>query len=486
MNTGADFSARYFDDGQLNGALIVDPVGAAPARDQIFVIQFYVPQKDSAGNPNFTNSVLTFNGRPWPYTERMEYQQGDSVRWRFINASADVHPLHLHGFYFRVTSRGDLQRDTLYSRAQERMGVTEFFEEQTTATLSWKADRPGGWIFHCHLSFHVTPVPKLGKEMLSDSAMAKLLFGAPDMDEMHEMGDSHAEKGMGNLMIAMTIKPSATWKPYVGPRERLRLYIQTDSTPADTARRFGYALAKGSEMPGENDVQWPGPPIILHKDQPTSIMVINRSTEPSQVHWHGLEIDSYYDGVAGISSNGGMVSPMIFPRDSFEVTLIPPRSGSFMYHTHINDIRQQSHGLYGPIVVLDSGERWNPESDLIFQVGTDPTVTAILNGSASPPAMTLHAGTPYRVRLMNITLDVPFNQLWLTSSTGLFPLWTPLAKDGYDLPEWQRDPRQARQRVSIGETYDFSITFPGPGEYEMQGRFGSGTIYGRQVIHVVK
>ena len=486
--TGADFGDRFFEDGQLNGALIVDPVGAAPRPDRVFVVQFYVPQKDSLGGPNFTNSLLTFNGVPWPYSERLTYAQGDSVHWRFINASADVHPLHLHGFYFRVTARGDNQRDTLYTEAEERMAVTEFFEEQATADLSWMADRPGGWIFHCHLSFHVLPNPVLGEGMLSDEAALKKMFAGmevPDDDELHMMGN-HAEVGMGGLLLAMTITPSAAWKPYAGPRERMHLFIQTDSTPADTARRFGYALSRGNEMPPDHTVQWPGPPIVLHKDQPTSIMVVNRSTEPSQVHWHGLEIDSYYDGVAGISSNGGMVSPMIMPRDSFEVTVTPPRSGSFMYHTHINDLRQQSHGLYGPIIVLDAGETWDPATDLTFQVGTDPSDTPILNGSAAPPPLTLKVGTRYRMRLMNITLDVPFNELWLTADNGAAPLWTPLAKDGFDLPEWQRGRKRARQSVSIGETFDAGITFTRPGEFEMQGRTGSGFIYARQVIHVVK
>ena len=490
--TGVAFGDRYFDDVQLNGALIVDPVGAPPPSDRIFVIQWYVPLKDSTGGPDLNATWLfTFNGMPWPLDERMTYAQGDSVRWRFINTTADVHPLHLHGFYFRINARGDMQRDTVYWPGQQRMAVTELMDEGTTMDLSWLASRPGAWIFHCHLNWHVIPNPPLGDAILADSVRLRELFSAPDMSEMSHMMKggsmpSHAETGMGGLVIAINIKPSATWKPYTGPRERLRLYIQSDSQPGDTLRKFGYALATGNEMPAANAVQWPGPPIILHKGRPTSIWVINRSTEPSQVHWHGLEIDSYYDGVAGLSSNAGMVSPMIMPRDSFEVTVTPPRAGSFMYHTHINDMRQQSHGLYGPIVVLDSNETWDPAHDLIFQSGTDPTDSPILNGSTAPAPLTLHAGTPYRIRLMNISLDVPFNELWLSAPSGASLVWTAVAKDGYDLPEWQQVKMLARQRVSIGETYDFRVTFPAPGDFAMEGRSGSGRVYARQAITVVK
>lgn len=486
---GVAFDDRLFDDAELSGALIVDSVGARPGRDRVFVVQWYIPGVLKDSTPNAGNSFFTFNGRPWPYTERLTYSQGDSVHWRFINATPDVHPLHLHGFYFRVNARGDFQRDTVYWKAQQRMGVTELMAGGTTMDMSWLADRPGGWIFHCHLNFHVVPNPTLGSGMLSDSARVHELFAAPTMPGMgdgHAMGN-HAEKGMGGLLLAMTIKPSAAWKAYTGPRERLRLFIQTDSLPGDTARKFGYALAHGNEIPPEHAIRWPGPPIILHRSQPASIWVVNHIAEPSQVHWHGLEIDSYYDGVAGLSTSGGMVSPMIMPRDSFEVTVTPPRAGSFMYHTHINDLRQQSHGLYGPIIVLDSGQTFDPESDLIFLVGTNVADNPVLNGGDSLlPAMTLKSGKPYRVRLMNITLDMPNNQFWLSAADASSPQWVPLAKDGFDLPVWQRTSRFAHQRVSIGETYDFQVTFPVPGAYAFEGRFGDGAIYARQPIHVVK
>src|SRR3712207_7271016 len=46
-------------------------------------------------------SGFTINGRAWPHTERLRYDIGDPVRWRIINLSTQVHPMHLHGFYFR-------------------------------------------------------------------------------------------------------------------------------------------------------------------------------------------------------------------------------------------------------------------------------------------------------------------------------------------------------------------------------------------------
>lgn len=486
--TGAAFADRYFEDSQLNGAIIVDPAVGTPKPDRVFVVQLFVPQKNKDGTPNFNNAFLTFNGRPWPQTERLQYAQGDSVHWRVINASADVHPLHLHGFYFRVTARGDNQRDTTYWKAQERMAVTELMDEQQTMDIAWFADRPGGWIFHCHLNFHVLPNPPLGDKMLSDSARTAQIYGAPAMDDMAHMSNvqNHAEMGMGGLLLAIDVKPKGEWHAFNGARERFHLFIETDSQPKDSVRHFGYVLSADNDKNEDHKIRWPGPPIVLHRGRPTSIMVVNRATEPSQVHWHGLEIDSYYDGVAGLSKSGGKVSPMIMPRDSFEVTVTPPRAGSFMYHTHINDLRQQSGGLYGPIIVLDSGATWDRAHDHIFQIGSDTSGIPILNGSRTPPELTLYADERYRLRLMNISLDVPFNEFTLKDATGVNVRWTPIAKDGFDLPSWQRTATRKPASVSIGETRDVTVSFATPGEYTMAGQFPNGTVFAKQLIHVLK
>jgi len=58
------------------------------------------------------------------------------------------------------------------------------------------------------------------------------------------------------------------------------------------------------------------------------------------VHWHGLEIESYYDGVVGVSGVEEHLTPMIAPGDSFQMRITPPRPGSYIYHTHVNEIRR--------------------------------------------------------------------------------------------------------------------------------------------------
>ena len=99
------------------------------------------------------------NGLSWPHTERLSYTVGDTVRWRLINTSADP-PMHLHGFYFRVDSRGDGTGDTTYARAAAAVVVTELMAQGQRIASSGSRNGDGNWAFHCHippLSSHVHP-----------------------------------------------------------------------------------------------------------------------------------------------------------------------------------------------------------------------------------------------------------------------------------------------------------------------------------------
>jgi hypothetical protein len=88
----------------------------------------------------------------------------------------------------------------------------------------------------------------------------------------------------------------------------------------------------------------------------------------------------------------------------------------------------------------------------------------VINGRSAPvPALppgptptVLRAGARNRLRLINIT-PASF-ALTFVLTDGFAPVqWMPLAKDGADLPQSQRRRREARQLVSVGETYEFEI-----------------------------
>ncbi len=137
-------------------------------------------------------------------------------------------------------------------------------------------------------------------------------------------------------------------------------------------------------------------------------MVVNRTPEPTAVHWHGIELESYFDGVAGFSGSGTRLAPVIAPGDSFEARFTPPRAGTFIYHTHVDELRQQPAGLAGALIVLEPGAQYDAATDLIVLISSPSDSAAelrsvLLNGSLSPAPLELRAGVPYRVRLINIT-----------------------------------------------------------------------------------
>ncbi len=480
---GTAFADRVYHDSQLNGAFVVDPAGSSPtATDRVFVISWWVQARTPGGDPDVAQEIFAINGRPWPHTERLTYAVGDSVHWRVINASADVHPLHLHGFYFRVDARGDAARDTTYWPNQRRMAVTEFSRPGTTMRIAFQPDRPGGWVFHCHLNWHVIANPGVGEFMTPTPDRDKEVTSRHAAHDPH----NHVEQRMGGLMMALTITPPQGYAPRHVARRTMRLFVNEErgALPAGQMHpRFAYVLQEGDAMPSPDSLQSPGSTLVLTRGEPTTIRVFNRTRQPTAVHWHGLELESPFDGVVGVGGMPGMPTHAILPGDSFDVHITPPRAGSFMYHTHIDEIVQHSGGLWGAFIVLEPGEQWNPERDVIFQIGEAPGFENILNGTTTHDTRVLEGGTPYRFRLMNISMGGPGLEYWLVRE-GAPVRWTPIAKDGFDFPAVQRRERTAKQPLSIGETIDMQVELT-PGEYALEVRRSNGSLFTKVPIKVI-
>jgi FtsP/CotA-like multicopper oxidase with cupredoxin domain len=480
--TGSPFDERLYEDSQLSGALIVDQAGrSGSARDRVMVMGLLFDGKDAEGEPDFAGEFLVINGRPWPYTERLIYEMGDSIRWRLINATPKPHPMHLHGFFYRVDARGDLARDTIYWPAQRRMAVTERMGGGTTMAMTWSPDRPGGWIFHCHLSWHVIANASLGPGRESaEERDEHLLRGHHDGDP-----NRHVLEGMGGLTMGIYVEPPEGWQVDEPKRRELRLFIQSDSTAGDSRPRFGYVLQQSYLEPASDSVPVPGSTIVLWRGEPTAITVINRSGEASQIHWHGLEIESYFDGVAGVGGYPNRLTPAIAPGDSFEMRITPPRAGSYMYHTHVNDIRQQGAGLYGAFIVLEEDQAWDPETDRIVLISSSRDFDVLLNGTREPEPVFMQTQQTYRLRLMNITVQNANIHVRLVRD-GAPVHWLPIAKDGWDLPPHQRVPTVSDQMISIGETLDVEYEPGTAGELQLEIRSGEGSLILAQPVRVVE
>jgi FtsP/CotA-like multicopper oxidase with cupredoxin domain len=242
------------------------------------------------------------------------------------------------------------------------------------------------------------------------------------------------------------------------------------------------------------------PTLYLTRNEPVAITVVNRLHEYTAVHWHGMELESYFDGVAGLSGAGKHVAPMIAPGDSFEVRFTPPRAGTFMYHSHVHDVRQQRAGLVGAMIVRDGPAAPAPDEYEIFLKGVTTYVAKAspleIGGRISTDTLVLHAGRPARFRLMSLALENPNATVFLTARADsafriprdtMLVRWIPVAKDGADLPQSARQPRLARQTISMGETYDFEYTPSRPGEMlriEVRGSLPNAALLARLPIRV--
>lgn len=442
-------------DATLAGAIVVDPAGAAPDPDErIFVItmlDMFPDSADSGSQDEYFRRAI--NGLSWPATERFQYNVGDTVRWRWVNASFEHHPMHLHGFHYRVLSKGNGTSDVSYSTDEVRTVVTETMDPGSTFTMEWVPEREGNWILHCHFIDHV--VPTIERDAAARTA---------DMLDPEQ----HALSAMAGLVVGISVSGDSSSSART-PQRRLRLAAH-ESHSDDGALSRGFSILDEMASPPAI-VSAPGPPLVLTRGEMTEITVINRLSEPTTIHWHGLELESVFDGVAGWSRTRGRVAPLIAPGDSFSVRIAPPRVGTFIYHTHMDATNQLAEGMAGAFIVVEPGETFDPEIDRIFLIAGQPEgdYPLTMNGQDTPEPSDFRAGTSYRLRFIHISRGTDA-EVELSRGRDA-ATWTRIAKDGADLPPALMAPDRARFRTNTGETFDFLWTPAEPGDFELTIRY---------------
>jgi FtsP/CotA-like multicopper oxidase with cupredoxin domain len=463
-NTATDVpvDSRMGWDTQLDGAFIVDAPGSR-ATDRVMMIGWWyswvIPFDFNRGY----HQLLTINGKSWPHTTRLSYGMGETIHWRVINPSVGVHPMHLHGAYFQVESKGDGQVDTHYPEGERRSVVTELMPEGGTMAVSWKPSHSGNWLFHCHLADHFSE---------DNAKQVSEVMGLPIDKPEHHQG-----MGMGGLVVAVEIKPAAKDVEVAdptGPVRRLELVVERSKDPQDARHRIQMTLSEGKEVSATAADSELGPTIVLHRDETTEITVVNRLGAPTAIHWHGIELESYYDGVVDISGDARQVTPRIEPGASFVARMTPPHAGTFIYHTHWHDMDQLTAGLYGALIVLEPGEKYDAEHDRVFVVsrgGEDFFYAPLLvNGMEHGAGREMRAGERYRLRFINITPADDATKMVLAAE-GKPVQWTPVSKDGANLPEVYRKDCEAKLKFAAGETYDFAFRPEKTGKLELQTSF---------------
>ncbi|HSN97108.1 MAG TPA: copper oxidase [Candidatus Nanopelagicales bacterium] len=173
--------------------------------------------------------------------------------------------------------------------------------------------------------------------------------------------------------------------------------VEHEFAPGLTAECWGY---NGSVH---------GPTIEASEGDRIRVYVTNRLPEPTTVHWHGVILPNGMDGVAGLNQKP------IYPGETYVYELTLRYPGTFMYHSHFDEMTQIALGMVGMLIVHPKRPQ-GPRVDRDFALMThewkinagarrpDPNAmndfnVLTFNGRAFPGTEPLVVGRGERVRI---------------------------------------------------------------------------------------
>ncbi len=162
----------------------------------------------------------------------------------------------------------------------------------------------------------------------------------------------------------------------------------------------------------------PGPTLEAREGDRVRIVLKNELPEPTSIHWHGFELPFTEDGAAGYHPFEARRPVLPGETQVYEFDLI--QSGTLMYHTGFNVMKQEALGLSGLFVVHPKREDVVPDKDFAivlqqwaFKPGNpNPDVApmesayATFNGLSAPdmPMLEVQQGDRVRIRFANFSL----------------------------------------------------------------------------------
>ena len=90
----------------------------------------------------------TMNQKLWPDADKANYSLGVPRKITFKNSSSRLHPMHIHGVFFRVLERNGAEAIEEYTRDTVLIGPRE------TVTIGFVPEHLGIWLTHCHIQEH--------------------------------------------------------------------------------------------------------------------------------------------------------------------------------------------------------------------------------------------------------------------------------------------------------------------------------------------
>lgn len=217
----------------------------------------------------------------------------------------------------------------------------------------------------------------------------------------------------------------------------------------------------------------PGPTIIVNPGDHVNIRVYNKLSEPTSVHWHGVDVPNEMDGVPDIEP-----SSMIYPESYFDYQFhVKNPPGTHMYYSYFSPDKQIMKGLMGGFIIQKPNDLIDRDYFLMLQefklVGLelkkvtkgeyDIDVSSkefnfhLINGKAYPflTSMEVNAGEQVRIRLANSmvschSMHLHGHQFCITATDGNERSTTMVI-------------RKNTLNVAPGETWDIELNGNNPG-----------------------
>ena len=214
--------------------------------------------------------------------------------------------------------------------------------------VRWTPARPGNWLFHCHFAFHI-----VGRAVP---------LGAAGTAEAP--GGSMAHR-MAGLVLGIHVRPRRGTAPSAW-QQRLGRAGRADAAPA-----AGAAGARAGRLRASHGIRAAG-------GRPRAGAGLDRRS-PADAGAGARAAGAHHRGEPARRADGGALARhragelprrraragagptrrllrAIAPGDSFTAEFTPPRAGTFIYHSHANELIQISGGLYGPLIVVEPGD----------------------------------------------------------------------------------------------------------------------------------
>ena len=264
---------------------------------------------------------------------------------------------------------------------------------------------------------------------------------------------SHASAG--ELPYTPVVTPNGSTLPWTLDQDGAKLFQLT-------VGECKHEIAPGMVINAwcYND-QTPGPTIEAVEGDRVRILMTNKLPEMTAVHWHGIFLPSGMDGVAGLTQ------PSIPPGATFKYEFTLRQHGTFMYHSHGDEMVQMGMGTMGFFIIHPKKRDHRIDRDYaiflnewFIEPGTaTPNISVMtdfntftFNSRAFPGTEPLVARTGERVRIRFGNVGQESHPIHLHGHA--FKI---VATDGGEIPESAQWP-ETTVVVFPGQTRDVEFT----------------------------